>query len=452
MQEREPASLMLKVVCLLAPMSIAFQIEIGSQVFAAELLLPCIALILLVIGKNHYFDRDFRVILSIGLAYLTAQVMADLWNETSFDQYSRGWARIIIFLINLFSIYILIDNKRTNLILFCLGFSLGRIFITLSGMEGDVIPWKIGLAKPVALLVIVCCIFGAKNNALKTYTCVVILTALGLFDILMDFRSHGSVLIAVAILLLTSSFVEKRSKSRKTRELHSTLALLMGLGIAAFGAFQFYSHAARSGWLSERAIGKFEAQVDQTDTSVLIAGRSELLVYFEAIFDSFLLGHGSWPRNAYYAEKLADERYDRGLSNSLVRSADEDIPIHSHVFGSWVEAGIVGGLFWINILILVVRSLARSSAGSSQMRPLYLYGAILLTWDVFFSPFSGFRRIETAFLIVIVLRSLRQRQAQGTPRIKSARYRVRSRRRRQRRRRSSEGSVGRGYKPQHAAS
>ena len=452
-QEKEPGRLIIKAVCFLVPMSLAIQIDVGSKIFVAELLIPCIALILLTIKRDRYFDREFRFILFVGSAYLVAQVMADLWNESSYDQYSRGWSRILFFLINFFSIYILIDNKKTHLLLFCLGFSLGRVFLTFTGMEGDVIPWKIGLAKPVALLVILCFVFGSVLRLAKTYVCIIALLALGLFDILMDFRSHGSILITTAVILLGSTLVRRNLNRRKGWEIRSTLALLIGGGIAAFGAFQFYSHAARSGWLSERAINKFEAQVEQANTSVIVAGRSEVLVYFEAIFDSILLGHGSWPRNAYYAEKLADERYDRGLSASQVRSTNDAIPIHSHVFGSWIEAGVVGGLFWINILILAVRSLVRSSASSSQMRPLYLYGAILLTWDVFFSPFSSFRRIETAFLIVIVLKSLRQMRIQGMRRVKSSRYRMRSGGRRRRRRRSNDaGRIERDRKPVHALS
>lgn len=182
----------------------------------------------------------------------------------------------------------------------------------------------------------------------------------------------------------------------------------------AFVAYEFYAYAAESEWLSERATSRFEAQVEDAEVPLVIAGRSEALVYFEAILDSVLIGHGSWPENSYYAEKLVDERYEHGLSTNRAKPKDASVPIHSHFFGGWIEAGLVGGIYWAYIVVLIVKSLLRSSFGISHMRPLYLYGAVLLLWDVFFSPFSGFRRLETAFLIVIVLRSLLQRGTRST--------------------------------------
>ncbi|MEM9360954.1 MAG: hypothetical protein AAGB04_32705 [Pseudomonadota bacterium] len=198
--------------------------------------------------------------------------------------------------------------------------------------------------------------------------------------------------------------------------------------MAALAAYHIYVFAANSGWLSENANRKFETQVRQADVPLIVAGRSEVLVYFEAIFGSIVIGHGSWPRDAYYAEQLATARVEKGLSNNLAASADNSIPIHSHIFGSWIEAGILGGLFWLNVVFLIVKSLLKSSAGASPMRPLYLYGAALLLWDIFFSPFSGFRRLETAFLIVVVLRSLLQRRQA----VRARTRRFRRRRKRQR--------------------
>jgi len=410
MNQKNDDGFLLKAICLLAPMSLSVQVNIVSQIYVAELVLPCVAIFLLLTKNHSAFDRDFRFLIWLGVAYLASQVVSDIWNETLYQQYARGWSRILLFLTSLISIYVLIDNKRSRLLIFCLGFALGRMWIVLSGLEGDTLPWKIGFAKPVALIVIISSLMVPTSLTFKFYFASLCLLGLGVFDILMDFRSHGSVLIAVALLLITSKFLRAGSKSKRKTRINPAFGLALGLGISAFGAFEFYTYAAQSGWLSERATSKFDQQVENADAPLLVAGRSEVLVYFEAIFDSILIGHGSWPENAYYADKLAEERYDRGLSHRLVAPTEKAIPIHSHIFGSWIEAGIVGGLFWINIILLIAKSLVRSSAGNSYMRPLYLYGALLLLWDVLFSPFSGFRRLETAFLIVIVLRSQLQRQ------------------------------------------
>ncbi len=410
MPSKTTDNVFVKSVCFLLPASLAFQVNIGSQIFLPELILPSVAAIFFLSRKSKNFGRDFQTIIKIGCVYLLFQLLSDLWNATSFEQYSRGWARIILFLLNLISIYIIIDNKRSRLIIFCLGFAFGRIFITIAGLESETIPWKIGLAKPIAMLTILLCATMPMPTNIRAYFSSAVLAGLGIFDILMDFRSHGSILLLVSMVLLTTAFMRTRPTRMPKMSLRPALYLFFAGAVAAFVAFQFYSFAALSGWLSENATRKYEVQVQETDAPLIVAGRSEVLVYFEAIFDSILVGHGSWPRSTYYAEKLAEQRYDRGLTSHQGQPSDDSLPIHSHLFGSWIEAGIVGGLFWANILFLIFRSVLRSSQGQSQMRPLYLYGTLLLAWDILFSPFSGFRRLETALLLVILLRSLLQRQ------------------------------------------
>ena len=419
----------LKLICFVAPLSIAFPINIGSKVFAAEIVIPCFALIIFLSKGKIQINHEINMIIRLISVYIASQIFSDLWNGSDYDQYSRGWARVFLFFVNIISIYIVIDSKRSHLILFSLGFALGRIWITYSGFEGDIVPWKIGLAKPVALLAIVACVATSGLRGSHAYLAAILLLALGIFDIVMDFRSHGAILIIVAVLLMSSSFLRKWLGNHRVGGFNSILSVSVASMIAVLAAYQIYVYAAESGWLSENAHRKYEAQVRQVDLPLLVAGRSETLVYFEAIFGSIIIGHGSWPRNQYYAEQLATARVERGLSKSSVQSADNSIPIHSHIFGSWIEAGILGGLFWLNIVILILKSMIKSSIGTSHMRPLYLYGAVLLLWDIFFSPFSGFRRLETAFLIVIVLRSLLQRQAPSKLSAKRARRRKRKTRR-----------------------
>ena len=405
----EKVSIFQRIACFLVPISLAVPIDVGSRIFAAEILLPLIATVTFFTTRQKKQQRQFQVIFLIGLMYLAAQVSSDIWNESTYDQYSRGWARIFIFIVNLISIYILIGNRRSNILLFALGFALGRIIVTLYLMEGDVVPWKIGLAKPFALLVIVILIGIPWLRKRGVLALCIVLVALGLNDIVMDFRSHGFILVTAAGLLFTSIFLRSRIRRRNVVAQRSVIAVSLAGLMAVSLSFQFYVYAAKYGWLSEAATAKYEIQVVEADAPLLVAGRSEVLVYFEAIIDSFVLGHGSWPENRYYADKLAAERFEKGLSQSSQQARDAAIPIHSHLFGSWIEAGVFGGAFWGYILFLISMSLLRSVVGHSHMRPIYLYAALLLLWDVLFSPFSGFRRLETAFLIIVVLRSLLQR-------------------------------------------
>ena len=414
---------------------VGLQFDVAGGLFVAEVLFPIFALMQLPLRKYTPADRCFLITIIAGLVYFGSLLLSDLWNGTTYEQYSRGWARIVIFLLNFASIYLLANNHRSRLLLIAAGLSVGRIWLSLGAIDGDVIAWKLGLAKPITLIMIILCVIMPFLSGPRNLLAPLLIVFAGFGNIVADFRSLGGVLIIVGALMSFSALKGFFSAKAQRRQGQSAFVLVIIIVCSAATALQFYSIAANSGWLSDRAQGKFEAQVQQSDLPLLIAGRNELLVSLSAILDAPILGHGSWPKNRYYADQLASQRYQYGLSNNPAASPDDDlIPMHSHLFGGWVEAGLAGGLFWAFILFLSKQALSKSFHSNSHMKPLYIYSAVLLVWDILFSPFAGFRRIETAFLLVIVLRALLQRSAFRTKRSRSKAL-VSSRRRQRRKKR-----------------
>ena len=403
-------------LCFLAPVTVAIEIDFAGGLFLAEILLPCLALSFvarrgLAISK---IDRKIVIIFQLSGIYLAGLITSDLWNGSSFEQYSRGWARLAVFLVNLASIYILIGNRRSRLIAFTLGLAAGRILLTIIDADDITLNWKLGFSKPAALLSALFCVALYSKSRFLGRNSPAILFGLGTYNLLMDFRSLGGVLIASAVLLLASDLKNMLGKHRQRSSGHALGVIAVCVLIATGLSFELYSHAAKSAWLGEAAISKFRAQTEKTSLPLLVAGRSELLVSLEAIWDAPLLGHGSWPENRYYADKIALTRYEQRLSENTALPDTDLIPTHSHLFGSWVEAGLPGGIFWIATLGLVGLTLTRSYDGYSALRPLYVYCSVLLIWDILFSPFSGFRRLETAYLLVVSIRGLLQRSSSAS--------------------------------------
>ena len=400
--------MLVKLLCFLAPMMVGIEFDLAGGLFAAEIVLPICACTQILFKKNSGNDKYFQITIIIGIVYLFGLFVSDIWNQSSYDQYSRGWARVVVFLINFSSIYILVDNHRSRLLLFAAGLAAGRIWLSLDTFDGEVIAWKLGLAKPITLLLFIALVIIPFLNGPRNFLSPILLILVGFANIVADFRSLGGVLIVVGALMGFSALTRSVKKGGKGNRASPALALTVVAFFSVTAAYYFYSYAADNDWLSERGKDKFETQVEQSDAPLLIAGRNELLVSLEAIMDAPILGHGSWPDDPYYAEKLASLRYDYGFSNAASSTSDL-IPTHSHLFGGWVEAGLAGGGFWTLILFLVGRALSRSIQGHSHMRPLYIYCSVLLIWDILFSPFAGFRRVESAFLIIVVLRALLQR-------------------------------------------
>ena len=114
-----------------------------------------------------------------------------------------------------------------------------------------------------------------------------------------------------------------------------------------------------------------------------------------AIADSPIIGHGSWAKDVYYVAILRDILESNGFK--ATGESDEDlIPSHSHLLGAWVELGLLGGLFWI--IVLIIATLAFYSCIRKPRIPATLVGFVLvsLIWDVLFSPFANSQRFMKA--------------------------------------------------------
>ena len=159
--------------------------------------------------------------------------------------------------------------------------------------------------------------------------------------------------------------------------------------------------------LGERSRDKYETQSALGDIGILLGGRSESLVTVQAIQDSPLIGHGSWAKDRYYAELRQLMLYRLGFVNRFIEPETDLIPTHSHLLGSWVEAGIGGALFWVGVLGLIIAALRRLYASDDPLRPYLVFLMFLFIWDILFSPFGAQRRLTNGFLMVAALFALK---------------------------------------------
>jgi hypothetical protein len=105
---------------------------------------------------------------------------------------------------------------------------------------------------------------------------------------------------------------------------------------------------------------------------------------------------------------MLDILESRGVDVSHYTVEGIEIPTHSHLLGSWVEAGVMGGIFWIVVMMIVVAAIYRTlkwDAGSAALIAFVLFFAV---WDILFSPFGASQRFIKAAQICIALCVLNQ--------------------------------------------
>jgi hypothetical protein len=171
-----------------------------------------------------------------------------------------------------------------------------------------------------------------------------------------------------------------------------------------WGVYQFsLSHS-----FGEIDLRKKHEEQFETGLGVL-GGRSEFMYSLPAIADSPILGHGSWAKNPKYIQQaqsagFGDLRREEGSENEFL------IPTHSHVFGAWVEAGLLGALFWLRLWWLAAVSLLGAFKRGDPIWPLTALVASTLLWDLLFSPFGMHRRFVQAFNASVILFSIGYRR------------------------------------------
>jgi len=177
--------------------------------------------------------------------------------------------------------------------------------------------------------------------------------------------------------------------------------------------FRGYTYLAGNGVLGTEAMAHYEAQSTGMG-GVAMGGRGiGILGSVKAIWDSPVIGHGSWPVDAGYtlwAESLGTalgfptDFREVGVYGGL-------IPTHSHILGAWVQAGVLGAIFWLWVLALVVRALFSMNIEREALSPLFIFICLLFIWNIFLSPFGFEGRFETMYFVVAMMYVLESEEA-----------------------------------------
>lgn len=381
------------------PSTLFLKLNFGGELFLPEILLAGILPALLLRPRPRLVK--WKWILVLGGFWLLSQIITDLVHATPFEDYSRGWAEIAFLLTNLAAIVLLVGESRRHLMLFGSGYVFGAtlLFFVNPGTLGNYYPWKFGVGYPVTLAIVL--LVSTKRVSRSGLLSSFILCGAAALNMFLGFRSLAGICFITALYLLFQRLPRQASRRRQTIGSLALLALVGVMGV--FGSLRLYEYAAVNGMLGAEASRQYSQQSEGA-LGILVGGRTETLASFEAIQDSPFLGHGSWAKNASYVRALNAKLKLLGYETTYRES--ELIPTHSFIFGAWVEAGLMGAVFWLAILTIPVRVLFTNYLTKDPMTPLMVFVAISLIWDVFFSPLGAQGRLLTAFYLVVLLQAL----------------------------------------------
>ncbi len=392
-------------IIFLIPILNLASIKLGGQLLVGETILLFMLPVLILKRSGLRLDKNILIIVVFLLLWLISQIVSDIINQTVFIDYIRGWANIGFFLTSLLTLSLLLRTPL-RIFLFLSGLSISLLvqpFILFTN-ETFFVLWKFGMGTAVLLLLCLPYLWKMfKNpfNITPLKNIIFIHFFIGLISFFLNARSFGGITFLTGLLLYV--FYKKRGKRVKTLKIIFTLVLGLTISI---GMVQLYITGSKSGFLGEESQSKYELQLGNKDAdflSVLLSGRTEILVSTVAIADSPIIGHGSWAKDFKYTLMLLQLKSEFNDTETREIRAEEQglIPSHSYLFGSWVYAGVFGALFWISILyMLIFKIFPKAFSQPSPLSVIFLMGFLNILWNIFFSPFGANSRLVVAFYIV----------------------------------------------------
>lgn len=364
-----------------------------GEIYVGELLLIQFALLLLLFGRDRTLLAlpAFGLFVQTGVLMLAGYMISDFYRDTNPGQFLRGWARVILVMLDFIAIAVIAAHDKRNLWWLVLGLAMGGIFQQMIRGVPMMSPagWKFGYSTPIAYFVACACyLMPIKLGCM-------IFAALGVWNIFMDFRIMGAICILVAAILWARS---------------GGVMALTGpqlLRLAAAGVVGA-SLIAASLMVTQRDYAQRREQSN-------VGREAGLTVAAWAISESPLIGYGSWPSEPalvnFYRQEMHEEnpQYDNEAKSNVFAA-------HSQVLQGWVEGGLLGAIFWFCYgywLIKVGKYTALRRAPDAYM-PIILFFMIFNFWHLLMSPFSGPTRLPIALglaIICVCATELRQARA-----------------------------------------
>lgn len=382
----------------LVPFAALVEFPVGGRLYLIEILL---LMYLMMIGSRRrdlLSSREVRIALLLLGAWLAGQILTDIFRATPPGDLARGWAKIGMTATNFMALWVLLRVDPQRVRWFIYGLAAASVVGTLANPVGHAVgdPWKFGIAVPLTL--------SLAASVRSRLGATGVMAALAIVNLLLGFRSLGGILLMAVILHIVEPLFSSAASGRSSTRRFIVAGIILAVGL---GAITTYTFAASSGALGPDEREKVAWQ-SRGNLGVLLGGRLEILASSQAVQDSPILGHGSWAKDAKYRDLLTQRAADYGYLVLSADDADEAIPSHSHLLGTWVEAGVMGIFVWIVVFGLGFREVLALDR-YRPLWPLSLVVGLLLMWDVLFSPFGADRRYLTPVLVIVLLTAQRRR-------------------------------------------
>ena len=377
--------------------SVSFQY--GVEIIPLELI--AVAFFIASLGRCSKIQdiktRNFlRQTMIIGFILIPTQILTDAYRSITLFETIKSTAQILTLIALIFSGITWLAINETRLRSFLIGYFSSSLisFFLFSNVYIAHDSWKFLFANFTTASLLY--FLGGYSKS----RIVAILMVLSLVSIHLIFGARSAA--AITMLCVFPLLIPAGTRPSKK----NISILLIFLTVVVLASEQIYQNLALGGTLGQAQLIKAREQFESGP--LLLFARSETLYQLGAITENPIIGKGSNPElDQSLLLKISRNEYQLGLRSkdtAAYRSylLSGRVPQHSMFFGSWLEAGIIGVIFWLTILLFLLREFTKFVFMRSRLSYITFYLLISTFWNLFFSPLGAGSRLFLAIAITCV--------------------------------------------------
>lgn len=380
----------------LIPATIFLKFSLIGTLLVSDILVAVVLPFIMLAGRLRLEDTAKKILI-LGVVWFFGQVLSDIINQTPPEDFLRGWFRILTTLLTFVVLLFLVDNQIRRVYFMLAGTAVGVAINSISVWQvwAPGLLWKFGVGTGLTLAVLLWVNrkrFGQQNLS------ILVLFLGATISLLLNARAQGGHIFIACLFSYISARSSNIGHLNISRKFIRILPVSILMIVASGVLLQSYLYMASEGYLGQDALSKYRMQVGDTSNNpiaqLFVCGRSEFLISLDAIADSPLIGHGSWAKDEGYRLQMFREKLAAGCEVSEYFLEESNlIPTHSILFGTWVESGVLGGIFWLFVIWVVMRGLVTAFGTRAIPITIFTFIVFWFSWDILFSPFGGTRRI-----------------------------------------------------------
>lgn len=392
-------------IILLFELGFGLKLNIIGVISVSELFLLFYVPLFILPKVKWSGNTRFRKITAAYVILLSFQILSEFIVGNDAPSALKGIAiTVVSYLHFMFLVYYLTQQRLLILALIVAQVTNSLVFgSTMEEMTAqDVLQGKAAVYLKFYAGPLICLIFLAFSIIYKNKNFPLLFSLLGIALIVLGARSSGGIALTTG---LVTYMIEHRvfTYNRKALALSFIIIIAVGYSFYAYYVSRVLAGEITSG--NSRQV--FLCNNPYNPLELLMAGRSEAWVGWQAFMDKFWFGHGAWPYDStghYQRMMLAMQDGLSTFTRSQI-SYHFLIPSHSVLIGSGMMNGVFAFLSMGFIVFYFLKKGVQSFMRCDDRYKLVLvYYVINLLWTAMFSPQSHFRQsMPVAFAVIFII-------------------------------------------------